>query len=146
MSQPIYILGDIHGNWSGLFQKIRDYEIKDSTIISVGDIGIGFIPNAFEEKNNFFKDRNITFMGIRGNHDDPSYFGRIAYPNFKLLPDYHTEVLNGQRFLFVGGAISIDRTGPERVSGESWWIDEVLNFNEDKIVECDVLVTHSMPT
>jgi hypothetical protein len=32
------------------------------------------------------------------------------------------------------------------VSGESWWIDEVLNFNEDKLGECDVLVTHSVPT
>jgi hypothetical protein len=51
--------------------------------------------------------------------------------------------INGEKFLFVGGGISIDRK--VRRLGQSYWPDEVFVLDESKIVECDVLITHSGP-
>ena len=61
-----------------------------------------------------------------------------------MLPDYTTLTLNDKKFLFVGGAISIDRT--MRKEGISYWKDEVFKLDESKIQQCDVLITHSAPT
>jgi hypothetical protein len=61
-----------------------------------------------------------------------------------LLPDYHTQIINGEKFLFVGGAISIDRK--IRQEGFSYWENEPFVLDESKIEECDVLITHSAPT
>jgi hypothetical protein len=60
-----------------------------------------------------------------------------------LLPDYHAETFNGERFLFVGGAVSIDRL--YRVEGRSYWPNEVFVYDESKVTPCDVLITHSAP-
>ena len=73
-----------------LFDIIRLKDIRDCYIISVGDLGIGFHKKEKEQKqtenlNNFFKQKNINFYGIRGNNDDPSYFSgenRICLDNF----------------------------------------------------------------
>ena len=64
-------------------------------------------------------------------------------PNFKLLRDYTNLHLNGQSWLLVGGAISIDRI--DRVLGRSWWPGEAFELREDLAQPADVLVTHSGP-
>ena len=40
--KPIYILGDIHGNFNHLIWKIKSDNMKDCIIFQVGDFGIGF--------------------------------------------------------------------------------------------------------
>lgn len=150
MKLPVYILGDTHGMWTPLRHRIEKYNIKSCTIIGVGDNGIGFVhPDkqhaAFKALNEFFKDRDIEFMSIRGNHDDPSYFlGGVKYSNFELLPDYTTREINGEKYLFVGGAVSIDRR--VRTPHQSYWYDEIFVLKPELITECDVLITHSAPT
>lgn len=152
MNKPIYIAGDSHGQWDSLFKKIEDYDIKDCILISVGDLGIGFISHdkqmrQFDQLNNRFKKHNIQYMSIRGNHDHKLYFegiDRVVLSHMELLDDYTYKTLNDQKFLFVGGAISVDRT--RRTEGVSYWKDEVFVLDESKIEQCDVLVTHSAPT
>jgi hypothetical protein len=150
MSKPIYIVGDIHGKWDHLFLKIKASEIRNFTLIGVGDLGIGFKldkqqSRQFDYINSFFGGKGIDFFGIRGNHDDPAYFdGSIDRSNFKLLPDYTSMTLNDKEFLFVGGAVSIDRK--IRKEGVSYWTDEKFVLDHSKIKRCDVLVTHSAPT
>jgi predicted phosphodiesterase len=150
MSKPIYIVGDIHGKWDHLFLKIKASEIRNFILIGVGDLGVGFLDadkqaRQFDYVNSFFGGKGIDFIGIRGNHDDPSYYdGSIDYSNFKLLPDYTSLTLNGKEFLFVGGAVSIDRK--IRKEGVSYWTDEKFILDHSKIKRCDVLVTHSAPT
>jgi len=150
MSKPIYIVGDIHGKWDHLFLKIKALEIRNFTLVGVGDLGIGFLDadkqaRQFDYINSFFGGKGIDFIGIRGNHDDPSYYdGSIDYSNFKLLPDYTSLTLNDKEFLFVGGAVSIDRK--IRKEGVSYWADEKFILDHSKIKRCDVLVTHSAPT
>jgi predicted phosphodiesterase len=150
MSKPIYIVGDIHGKWDQLFLKIKASEIRNFTLIGVGDLGVGFLDadkqaRQFDYINSFFGGKGIDFIGIRGNHDDPSYFNSsIDRSNFKLLPDYTSLTLNDKEFLFVGGAVSIDRK--IRKEGVSYWTDEKFVLDHSKIKRCDVLVTHSAPT
>lgn len=163
MDKPIYIVGDIHGRFDLLKQEIKRFDIRDCYVICVGDLGIGFeFPidpmkerRIHAELNEWFGRRGITFYSIRGNHDDPQFFtgdGRVAYPNFELIEDYTEKVLNGEKFLFIGGAISVDREATDhkgrkyRRQGFTWWADEVLELHEDKLVPCDVLITHTAPT
>jgi Icc-related predicted phosphoesterase len=147
----ILVCGDIHGEWDSLFYKIKVHNIKDCTLIIVGDIGIGFKGNrdkelrALEHHNMRFKKHNINMLCIRGNHDDPSYFdGSISYSHLELLPDYTTRLLDEELFLFVGGAISIDKH--LRKEGISWWKDEGFVLDENKAHRADVVITHSAPT
>lgn len=147
---PVYILGDTHGMWTPLRHKIEQNDIRSCTIIGVGDNGVGFASRektnaAFKVLNDFFQSRDIEFMSIRGNHDDPSYFlGGVKYSNFELLPDYTTREINGEKYLFVGGAVSIDRR--VRHPHQSYWYDEVFVLKPELVTECDVLITHSAPT
>lgn len=151
--KPVYIIGDIHGAFGRLKQKIIQHGLSGCYLICVGDLGIGFNYSAEGEVrscnnlNEFFAERDISFMSIRGNHDDPAFFGgdsAITLSHFKLLPDYHTETLNGQRFMFVGGAVSIDRG--MRVQGRSWWRGEKFEYIPERVSNCDVVVTHSAPS
>lgn len=149
MNKSIYILGDNHGKYDQLFRNLDNFNIRDCTIIHVGDGGEGFSEKdkqlrQFDLLNDRFKKRNIEYMSIRGNHSDPKYFdGSIKLSNFKLLPDYHVEFINNEKFLFVGGAISIDRK--IRKPNIGYWEDEIFILKSDFIVECDVLITHSAP-
>jgi len=148
--KAVYIIGDIHGAFGRLKQKVTDLELRDCYLLCVGDLGVGFKKSdeyTCGELNQFFANQNITFMSIRGNHDDPEFFGgksSIMLSNFMLLPDYHTETLDGVRYLFVGGATSIDRI--HRIQGVSWWPNEVFQYQPSLVTACDVLITHSAPS
>lgn len=151
-NKPIYIVGDVHGKFRNLIQYIHEKSIDNCYLICVGDLGIGFNYSfkgeieACKTFNEFLKELNINFLSIRGNHDDPAFFkgaSRLNFTNFELLEDYTVRELNGEKFLFVGGAVSIDRLF--RKQDISYWIDEIFVLDESKIVECDVLITHSAP-
>lgn len=149
--KPLLFLGDNHGNWYELDFIIKTKNISDVNIISVGDLGIGFHPSLDTKTCNFlngeFKERNINFYGIRGNHDDPSYFlgsKRICLSNFELIADYTIAKHQDKTLQFIGGAISIDRTG--RTEGMSYWQDEGVSFKKLECKEVDVLVTHTAPS
>jgi hypothetical protein len=145
----VCIHGDNHGKWDTLFKKIDAQQLKDCLLIGVGDTGVGFKPRhkqvrEFELLNNGFKKRNIQYMSIRGNHCDPSYFiGEVKFSNFELLQDYSYRRINGEVFLFVGGAISIDRKF--RVLGQSYWRNEAFVFRPELVEKCDVVVSHTPP-
>lgn len=148
------LIGDIHGEWNYLKKVIKHYDLRDCILICVGDLGIGFAANEAKEirihidLNEFFKGRNIFFKSIRGNHDDPKWFRSKpdSLTNFELLPDFTVMQVNGEKWFFVGGAISIDRR--LRVPGTSWWENEGFpkNWREKiNVGNIDVLVTHSAP-
>lgn len=159
----VILLGDIHGNFENLKFEIKSKKIDDCTLIQVGDFGIGFnskenCKSQLEELNEFLSERNIKMLAIRGNHDDPDYFnGDYKYSNLQLLEDYTVLDLEEGRFLFIGGAVSIDRlfrkdtdrgylfAGSTR---RSYWEDEIVKWN-DKISEfegIDYIVTHTAPS
>jgi hypothetical protein len=152
-NKPLIFLGDHHGAWVTIFDVIRYKNISDCNIISVGDLGVGFKYSyeheykQAENLNKLFKEKNINFYGIRGNHDDPSFFkgtDRIVLDNFELIEDYTVTGYNDKTIQFIGGAISVDRTG--RTLGTSYWEDEGVIFNKEACKKVDILVTHTAPS
>jgi hypothetical protein len=151
--KPLLFLGDHHGNWNELFYILDRKKVENCNVISVGDLGIGF---KYKKEYEYdlakkldvsFKEKNINFYGVRGNHDDPYFFkekNRICWDNFELIEDYTVMEYNGKKIQFIGGAVSIDRTA--RKEDISYWKGEAVNFNKDKCEKVDVLVTHTAPS
>lgn len=146
------VVGDLHGN----FGLINQLGYKNVNIIQVGDFGLGFSHK--DEKiidywNTSWKARGIHVYAIRGNHDDPKYWdGRCdgRWSNITLIPDYTVMQLEHKNWLFVGGAISVDRF--MRKEGRDYWVDEEFVLDEDKLYQIleeykdiDYVVTHTSP-
>ena len=152
----VYFIGDTHGNTTAI-RHFLDRDIADEDfLIHVGDFG-AISKNQFGlNVSKFIKSMDKLDMMlkkcfnklyiIRGNHDDPVCFdgrwGAERWSNIEFLPDYSTKEIGGKKFLFVGGAISVDRLRSIRENGAYWW-DEEVKFDESKIQKCDVLVTHT---
>lgn len=145
-------MGDTHDIVVVRYQLDRA-NIKNSIIVHVGDIGVGFRSIEKEEHvlwqlQKWLVQNNNLFFGCRGNHEDPSIFNldhrfNKTFSNIKFLPDYSRLNINDKKFLFVGGAISIDRM--YRTPNKDYWVDEsfVLGEREEDLTPCDVLITHS---
>ena len=148
----VQILGDIHGDFQKLYMKAM--AVTDTTIIQVGDFGAGFKKRErFDEDmhdiNKQLVKNNNRLLVIRGNHDDPAYFdGTYNFSNIEFLKDYTVRNIEGRNYLFVGGAISIDRI--IRKSGVEYWPDEKFVLDLDKInaidENIDVVIAHSSPS
>jgi hypothetical protein len=152
-NKPLLFLGDNHGDWTNLFCLLDHNKILSSTIIHLGDDGVGFHGNPAtehslcEELNKEFKKRDIAFFSLRGNHCDPKYFAephRIALSHFELLEDYSLGTWGNKTLQFIGGAISVDRKG--RIPFKSHWPNEGLQYLPERCKKVDILVTHSCPS
>ena len=127
---------------------------KDTTIIQVGDFGAGFrsrekMTEEMTEINKRLAKNNNKLLVIRGNHDDPAYFdGNYNFTNIEFLPDYTVRNIEGKNYLFVGGAISIDRC--QRTAGVDYWLDERFVLDIDKLNSIEgninVVIAHSSPS
>lgn len=144
----VYLMGDMHGKGNEFVQKLKKRGVRNSTIICVGDIGAGY-PGYGEtwlcslaEK---LRQQGNRLIAIRGNHDDPAFFNKVRTfkENVTLVPDYTYADVNGEKWLLVGGATSVDRS--TSIPGISWWADEVFVLDHSKITPVDVLVTHTGP-
>jgi UDP-2,3-diacylglucosamine pyrophosphatase LpxH len=148
----VQILGDIHGNFQKLYMKAM--AVKNTTIIQVGDFGAGFTSRArMDEEMTTLNQRlarnENNLLVIRGNHDDPAYFdGNYNFSNIEFLADYTVREIEGKTYLFVGGALSIDRC--VRRAGIDYWLDEKFVLDMDKLnaIEgnVDIVIAHSSPS
>lgn len=151
------LVGDIHGDWGTLFEKLDRLGIVGCDLICVGDAGIGFQKDrdrrhSYEAEfkqlkalNQKFHNRGIKFSTIRGNHDDPDYWkDMVSFPFFELIPDNTLREIEGQKWFFVGGALSVDKY-LRLHKGWDWWSGEGMIY-PDAVPECDVLVTHNVPS
>jgi len=134
-------IGDVHGNLRAyLFLTMG---AKES--IQVGDFGMGFIkPDELKDWNTSHDHENHRF--IRGNHDH--LLTCLDYKSY--IPDGHVEERNGKKWMYMGGAFSVDRNA--RVLGVSWWEDEELSVSEWEYLideyekeKPDVVITHDCP-
>lgn len=147
--QPTYLLGDHHSNYNDLIRALLRRGLRQCRIIHVGDGEEGY-PGSWDSEtpeylDNAFASLEIEYLSIRGNHSNPHVFdGSINMSNFKLLPDYARMEIDEETWLFVGGAISIDRIN--RIPGETWWIAEDMILDETRAQPADVLVTHTSPS
>lgn len=141
------IIGDIHGKWYHYQLLTRPIEHRS---VQVGDFGIGFNSDAWEDRvNDFHASGQHRF--IRGNHDKPSTC-KAAMVGY--IADGTVE--NG--VMYLGGAWSIDNpvAPPEwhrRTPGLDWWDDEECSDEQFqqmletyKAVKPRVMITHDCPT
>ena len=155
-------LGDLHGNIKHIFYTLNRGLLDNKNIIQVGDFGIGFQSQAHEMHNLQLLDKalklhNAKLWIMRGNHDDPDYFRgdlkkeiNSKLENIVFVEDYEVHEIEQKNVIFVGGGISIDRTG--RTQNVSYWKDEIVVYDATKIKHVidnyeniDVIVTHSAP-
>jgi len=146
------IIGDIHGNINGLIDKIKHHDMHNKNLIQLGDAGIGFshvsdYMDRWSDFNDFLEKRNIIMYIVRGNHDNPRYFGgKDDYTNIRFVPDYSVLNIENKNILFLGGALSIDRS--VRLTGKSYWKNEGFVFDPTKVENLkniDLVVSHSCP-
>ena len=148
-TKPTYLLGDHHSHYDDLIRALLRRGLRQCRIIHVGDGEEGY-PESWDSEtaerlDNAFASLEIEYLSIRGNHSNPHVFdGSVNLPNFKLLSDYSHLEIEGESWLFVGGAISVNRL--DRIPNETWWVEEEMILDETRAQPADVLVTHSGPS
>lgn len=127
----LYVVGDIHGEFRELVYNLTErYRIHDAVVIIAGDVGFGFeSPGHYEHLYGRLKEKlekhNLLIYCIRGNHDDPEYYGgqySVDLPRLKTLPDWTVLEFWGKDILVLGGAVSVDKE--LRTPGDTWWEGE----------------------
>lgn len=142
----IFIYGDNHGMRSRMAEMLDRYNIRDATVLQIGDLGFAHDLDALAT---MLRERNIVMHALRGNHDNPAWFdGSRVWDNLVLHADYDIVEVEGVRFLLVGGAISVDRC--HREEGETYWPDEAPVWRPElaalaMLQNPHVICTHSAP-
>lgn len=156
-------IGDTHG-LRPIFEIIAKNQYEGQNLIHIGDFGLGFNEITQDVRNLLVLDEalidsNNHLYVIRGNHDNPIFWDKskgLNLPklhNLHLVDDYSVIKIENYNILFVGGAISIDRTlRRDEKPYPSWWRDEEFNLRVSKIEEIgkntpsiDIIVTHTAP-
>ncbi len=152
------VLSDLHGEFGRVVREIEKLDIRDQTIIQVGDFGVGFV--SYEEDratidglSDYLGGRNLHMYAIRGNHDNPALFTHNSPMNgehITLLPDYSVLEIEGHKVLCVGGAISVDR-GARQAYGHPYWPEEPMVWDEARLRSLDlsgleIALTHNCPS
>lgn len=136
-------------------------------IIHTGDFAysnkgtFGGADNFLHKVNRELIKQDMFIIAIRGNHDEPDLYRKFdgnpvdGLPFTQMrerifhAPDGTVWEYNGVKFLFLGGAFSVDRAF--RIEGKSFWLDEVTDADalarsmmlpEQSI---DIMVTHDVP-
>lgn len=164
----VSFMGDVHGDWSSMYSKFKDYDFRDCVVFQVGDFGVGWETvrkelRALRYWNGILANRNIHLYVLRGNHDDPAYYdGTRMFSHIKLLPDYTVVEIGAWRVLVIGGAHSVDRTRrneyfihkdqawmtKRKQLNRGWWPEEVFDFKPDildGLRDIDFVATHTAP-
>lgn len=151
----IYMLGDIHGNFSKL-DWLKQHVQPEDTVIQVGDFGI-YPKLMLDHKMHFAQGYPCRVLVIDGNHEDfniiNTYSKNQLTPlghNFFYVPRGYVMEIENQLFGFLGGAESIDKVW--RANRRDWFHEErVTDADIDTLYanvgdrQLDVLVTHSPP-
>lgn len=153
-------VGDLHGDLECAEQMI-DLAKKEQCdeIIQVGDWGFlwpGEVNNVKTLSDMLARSR-MMMRFCDGNHDWHPELRKFARNTEHNVADYLTyqhrgtmkEYPSGPRFVFLGGAPSIDREG--RRPGFSWWPEEYITEEDveaalEYALKVDVLVTHDTGT
>ena len=144
------ILSDIHGNLTKISQWNKNN--SNSILIQLGDDGLNDWD--LENTSRRVRDKGNYLMVLKGNHCRTELFdGRIYNDSLELVKDYTIREINGEKFLFVGGAISLDRAYRKQIKLEkpkieNWYReDEAVYYDPiiETFTDISVLVTHTAP-
>lgn len=158
----ILALGDTHGDLGHVefaCRRARDEEID--LIVQVGDFGFLWrrsedLPRldallARYDKRLWWLDgnhENFDLMGARGCDPSESDVAVDLTDRIRYLPRGHRFTLGGLKCMSFGGAVSVDKSGPHRRRGVSWWFQEEITPRQSEAVSSesvDVLFSHDAP-
>lgn len=147
----IFLHGDIHGYYKDIRSLKRRLKIAgatlEDTLILLGDVGANYwLDERDIEIKRALNDLEITVFALHGNHEcrpqnissyKYTYSDRYkcvvyyenAFPNL-LFPVDGEVYIEGLRFLFIGGAYSVDKQY-RLDNGLNWFEDEQMS-EEDK--------------
>lgn len=164
----VYITGDIHGAPRRVVNFAKDVHIsRNDTLIILGDVGANYYLTELDnECKRLLNSIKCTVFCIHGNHECrpehvPSYRlvdwngGKVwvedAYPRVLFAKDGEIFNIEGQRYLVIGGAYSIDAYWRIRRHA-GWWNDEqpsdaIKAFVAAQIAthEVDIVLSHTCP-
>ena len=142
----IYLTGDVHGQLDidKLTRKQfpqQDVLTRGDYLIQLGDLGLLWQHDkTYKYLMDFWTTRKYTLLWIDGNHESFSWLNtfpkeewnggmvhRIA-PNILHLMRGQIFEIDGQTFLTIGGAASVDKE--QRQAYISWWPEEEPNGSE----------------
>ena len=172
----IIITGDTHGEFSSINRLIN--RKQPDVLIICGDFGYfnkttlikdsvyGGYYEVFTDYPfdvNDIKNKNTKVYWVPGNHENWNHieaqFGRRALKPIEMkkgsnvfyCPIGSTEMFDGDNFLFVGGADSIDKQ--YRTIGVDWFSQEILNhedweyiIEQHKNTKIDTIISHTCPS
>ena len=136
----IYITGDTHRDFDRIsFFCEENHTTKDDIMIILGDAGInyyllGMDDNLKDELNSM----PITLFCIHGNHEErpyniPTYteqkwhsgtvYVESKYPSLIFAKDGEIYDFNGQKYIVIGGAYSVDKYY-RQIRGWQWFASE----------------------
>lgn len=163
----IYITGDLHGNIEQIKEVMDKVNCKiDNVIIQLGDAGFNYHLNKKDKQvKDFVYNYDINWFVIRGNHDaNPIYNKNIVeteqygnhgyiekdYPNIFYAENGNVYNIQGNDFLVLGGAYSVDKW--YRIDhGYNWFNDEQMSkeemekFWQSGISKVDAILSHTCP-
>ena len=145
----IYITGDTHRDFSRIYNFCeREETTRDDIMIILGDSGINYYLMGMD---NILKSElelmPITLFCIHGNHEErpfniPSYeeqqwhggtvYVEPKYPSLIFAKDGEIYDFNGQKYIAIGGAYSVDKY-IRLIHGYPWFESEQPT---DKIKAC----------
>ena len=159
MKKWIFV-GDTHDDLDFAESAAKLAQRHGAEIVQLGDWGfLGPGAPQLEELSGMLVGLGVTLRFVDGNHDDhvslKKLRGRVRVRGVEIAKNviYQPrgsihEDEDGTRFLFLGGAPSIDRAS--RVEGQSWWPEEVITDAELDLAlsakgPIHALVTHDAP-
>ena len=154
-------LGDTHNDLPFVESAAIRARQQDAELVQAGDWGFIWPGcSQLQDLSDMLVGLGVTMRFVDGNHDDHPTLrklrGRICRnggtqiaPHVIYQPRgsvYEDE--DGTRFLFLGGAPSIDRAS--RIPGHSWWPEETIKESEFRFARSakspiHVIVTHDAP-
>ncbi len=151
------IAGDWHGNTKYAIRAVEHAKKNNAYMIwHVGDFGFNFENSFMQPLNAALKANYMQLIFAQGNHDNPYILtagsnNKIGLVELKSnifhAPRNWRYKLNSTSFLFLGGAVSVDRTW--RTPGVDWWHEEVINIAEAEQAMsdgyADIMVCHDVP-
>ena len=172
--EKLITIGDIHGELNVIQEmacrRPRDNEWNNAVVIVCGDVGLGFRDfdmHRLENVDKMFGEINSVLILVRGNHDDPSFYGKgkIKLNNVIAVEDY--SIVNTANFstILIGGATSVDRmwrlqeeakrnkykSPQSKHLAKFYWEDERVVFDYEKLKKAleangkiDSVVTHTV--
>lgn len=157
----VLLVGDVHGDAGWLIEEVIPTAKGAGAIciIQLGDFGF-FWPGEshwWDQVSKALIDAGIDLFPFDGNHENfeglkqaKAFGARLPVtvaPRIHYLPRGYRWTWNGNVFMTLGGAYSIDKWA--RLEGYSWWPEEEITQEDvDRAVSgghVDVILSHDVP-